>query len=103
MDAFRFAPELFEHRGEVMEALERAGFHWMSHYSSVDCLHDLYGIEVCGIHQKPDAVAIRGLLAELFPDWISCRLCQKDRGREPGWIARIHRDRPRRQKQRVTT
>ena len=103
MDTFRFSPELFEHRNEVMEALEQAGFHWMSHYSSVDCLHDLYGIEVCGIHQKPDAVTIRNILAKLFPDWISCRLMQKDGGREPGWIARIHRDKPRRQKQWETT
>ena len=49
MDAFRFAPELLEMRNEVMETLGQCGFHWLSHYSAVDCVHDLYGIEVCGI------------------------------------------------------
>jgi len=95
MDAFRFSPELFEIRSDVMAALDRAGYQWLSHYSSVDCLHDLYGVEVCGIHEKDDAIAIRELLIEMFPDWISGCLCHKDHGREPGWKSKIHRDKPR--------
>src|SRR5258705_350160 len=43
-DAFRFAPELFEDRTRVMEELVAEGFAWFSHYSSVDCLHDVHGI-----------------------------------------------------------
>ena len=69
MDSFRFAPELFEYRNEVVAALAEAGFDWLSHYSSVDPLHDVYGIEVCGIHEKKDAIRILKLLAGMFPSW----------------------------------
>jgi hypothetical protein len=50
----------------VASALDDAGFQWLSHYSSVDPLHDLYGIEVCGIHEQDDAVAIQELLVASF-------------------------------------
>ena len=99
MDAFRFSPELFELRTAVMETLEKADFQWLSHYSSVDCLHDLYGIEVCGIHEKDDAHAIREILKEMFPDWIVGCLCYRGSGREPGWKAQVYRDKPRKRKQ----
>jgi hypothetical protein len=69
MDAFRFAPELFEYRNEVIAALGDAGFDWLSHYSSVDPLHDVYGIEVCGICEHEDARQIQNLLIEMFPSW----------------------------------
>jgi hypothetical protein len=99
MDAFRFSPELFGIRTEVMEALEQAGFQWLSHYSAVDCLHDLYGVEVCGIHEKEDAATIQEILVEMFPGWhVGCR-CYKDRGRDPGWKVQIYRDKPRRREQ----
>ena len=52
MDTFRFAPELFEYRNDVIAAITEAGFDWLSHYSSVDPLHDVYGIEVCRIHEQ---------------------------------------------------
>ena len=94
MDAFRFSPELFEVRSDVLTALERAGFQWFSHFFSVDCLHDLHGIEVCGIREQDDAAAIRQLLMEMFPDWISDGLWYEDNGCEPGWVAEIYRDRP---------
>lgn len=70
MDAFRFAPELFEARTSVMERLGDEGFEWLSHYSSVDPIHDNYGIEVCGIHHRDDAVAILKLLMQMFPSWM---------------------------------
>lgn len=69
MDPFRFAPELFHDRNDVITALAEAGFDWLSHYSSVDVLHDVFGIEVCGIHEKDDAVRILDLLIEMFPSW----------------------------------
>ena len=68
-DEFRFSPELFEHRANVIEELETQGFSWFSHYSSVDCLHDVHGIEVCGIHEREDATSIREILRRMFPDW----------------------------------
>ena len=69
MDAFRFAPELFECRNHVMTALGEAGFNWLSHFSAVDPLHDVYGIEVCGIRARDDAVSILDLLIRMFPSW----------------------------------
>jgi len=68
-DSFRFSPELFEHRARVMEVLDAQGFAWLSHYSSVDCLHDVYGIEVCGIHDYDDAKSILDILLRIYPDW----------------------------------
>ncbi|MCA9072419.1 MAG: hypothetical protein KDA84_26020 [Planctomycetaceae bacterium] len=68
-DPFRFSPELFEVRDTVIEELSDWGFEWLSHYSSVDPLHDVYGIEVCGIHKEEDASRILRLLICLFPDW----------------------------------
>ena len=70
MDAFRFAPELFEVRTSVMERLTEKGFDWLSHYSSVDPIHDDYGIEVCGILQRDDAVEIQRILVAMFPAWM---------------------------------
>jgi hypothetical protein len=92
MDAFRFCPELFELRGDVTAQLEREGYLWLRHYSSIDCLHDVYGVEVCGIHEKQDAIAIRKVLIVMFPKWISGPVWYKDHGREIGWTAKIHRD-----------
>lgn len=69
MDPFRFCPELFEFRTNVMERLTEEGFDWLSHYSSVDPIHDQFGIEVCGIVQRDDAIAILNLLIQMFPTW----------------------------------
>lgn len=99
MDAFRFCPELFEVRTEVLEALGGAGFQWLSHYSSVDPLHDVFGIEVCGILEEDDALAIRTLLHEMFPAWRVGCLCFKDYGREPGYKTSVFRDEPREREQ----
>lgn len=69
MSAFAFHPELFEHRSAVIADLAEQGFNWLSHYSSVDPMHEEYGIEVCGIHERADAVAIQARLEALFPSW----------------------------------
>jgi hypothetical protein len=99
MDAFRFSPELFEVRTDVMAALNDAGFEWLSHFSSVDPIHDLYGVEVCGIIDSDDAIAIAKLLHRMFPTWRRGCLCYKDYGREPGFKASVYRDEPRRPEQ----
>jgi hypothetical protein len=95
MDVFRFRPELFELRTDVLAALDEAGFDWFTHYSAVDPVHDIYGIEVCGIVEHADAVAILTLLREMFPAWRYAGICFKDYGREPGYKARVFRDTPR--------
>jgi hypothetical protein len=99
MDAFRFSPELFELRIDVLAALNDAGFQWLSHFSSVDPIHDLYGIEVCGIVEQEDAVTIQLILQGMFPSWRVGCLCYKDYGREPGFKARVFRDEPRKREQ----
>jgi hypothetical protein len=92
MDAFRFSPDLFEHRNEVLAELQDAGYCWLSHFSSVDTLHDVHGIEVCGIRDADDAREILRLLRRLFPRWRYTHLYHKDYGREPGWKAVVQRD-----------
>jgi hypothetical protein len=99
MDTFRFCPELFEVRTDVLAALNDAGYQWLSHFSSVDPIHDLYGIEVCGIIEQEDAVAILKKLQTMFPTWRVGCLCHKDYGREPGFKARVFRDKPREREQ----
>src|SRR5438552_12616949 len=49
---FAFHPELFEHRTLALEALAAHDLHWFEHFGSVDLLHDLFGLEVCGISKK---------------------------------------------------
>ena len=61
-NVFRFAPELFETRTDVIAELSNRGFDWLSHYSSVDPIHDCYGIEVRGIHDKDDAASMLDFL-----------------------------------------
>ena len=95
VDAFRFSPELFEVRTDVMAALDEAGYQWLSHYSSVDPIHDDYGIEVCGIIHEDDALAIQSLLIRMFPAWRPGCMCHKDYGREPGFKVKVFRDDPR--------
>jgi hypothetical protein len=91
-DSFRFCPELFALRTAVMDQLAASGFQWLSHFMSVDLLHDQYGVEVCGIGDEDDAIAIEDLLCEMFPTWkIGCLCCKKD-GAEPGFKAKIFRD-----------
>ena len=91
-DPFRFAPELLEYRNDVIAELADSGFHWLSHYSAVDTLHDVYGIEVCGIQEQGDADQMLRLLIRIFPSWRPRCLYYKDYGREPGWKATIQRD-----------
>ena len=92
MDTFRFAPELFEIRNDVMAMLSEQGFDWLSHYGAVDPVHDAYGIEVCGIVNEEDAVQILTILNRMYPNWNRGHLERKDYGREPGWKVKVVRD-----------
>ena len=89
---FQFHPELFEDRTRVMEELSAAGYEWLSHYSSVDVIHDRHGLEVCGIHAEDDARAIHTLLRRLYPSWMTGKLGFKDSGADPGFKAKAFRD-----------
>jgi len=94
MDSFRFSPELFEVRTDVISLLADNDFLWLSDFGSVDTMHDVYGIEVCGIHHESDAREILQLLCRQFPTWPDRACYFKDFGREIGWKARISRDGP---------
>jgi CheY-like chemotaxis protein len=69
MDKFAFHPELFEDRCRAIAEMEKAGFCWLSHYRSVDVLHDIYGLEVCGIPNVETAKQIFDILHATFPQW----------------------------------
>jgi hypothetical protein len=93
VERFAFHPELFELRNAVLEMLADEGFAWLSDFSSIDLLHDVYGVEVCGIREEADARAIGGLLRKMFPSWPFSRMYLKDgKTREPGWKVIISRD-----------
>jgi hypothetical protein len=93
MEEFSFHAELFELRNIVLELLADHGFAWLSDFGSVDLLHDIYGIEVCGIREESDARTIETLLRRKFASWRHSRRYQKEsRTREPGWKVVISRD-----------
>jgi hypothetical protein len=93
MEPFAFHAELFELRNVVLEMLADHGFAWLSDFGSIDLLHDVYGLEVCGIREEADAHAIEGLLRQKFSSWRHWRRYYKDAStREPGWKVIISRD-----------
>ena len=93
MNELRFSPELFEHRSEALSLLAEHGFEWMADFATVDVLHDLYGIEVCGIPEEETARRILDALRLQFPAWSHRSLVLKDWGsRDRGWRVRVHRD-----------
>jgi hypothetical protein len=94
MGSFSFHPELFELRTLVLEALADHEFAWLSDFGSVDLMHDIYGIEVCGIIADENVAPITALLCKLFPTWPHLRSYYKESfTREPGWKVQISRDR----------
>ena len=90
---FRFEPKLFEHRNTVMEKLSSEGIQWFSQFGTVDLDHEIYGLEVCGIHERSDAKRIGSILRKLFPDWLHFRIWYEDHNLgELGWKVLISRD-----------
>jgi hypothetical protein len=87
---FVFYPELFELRSRASEILNQAGFAWFNHYSSIDLLHQEYGLEVCGIHEQSSLKPIAAAMQSSFPQWHYFGVCHNDYGREPGWKFSIH-------------
>lgn len=88
--SFSFYPELFDQRADATEVLEDVGIEWLSDYTSIDLLHEEYGLEVCGIQQEDDLDAIADAMREAFPHWHHCRVCYKEGERDPGWKFAIH-------------
>ena len=87
--AFELHSELFGHRSRATELLEAAGFTWLCDFSSIDALHEEYGLEICGIRDEACAEAIAGVLRQGFPQWHHQTLGRTEGGREPGWTIAI--------------
>jgi hypothetical protein len=96
MSAFEFHPELFEQRAVALETLAHHDYHWLEHFSSVDLLHDLFGLEVCGIGEETDAGVILAVLEEIFPDWPYSDVQYHDYERDRGWKVAIFKNQKRR-------
>jgi len=93
MRVFRFEPTLFAARAEAQEALQAGGFEWWVDYSNIDLLHDVYGIEVCGISREEAAFGIERILRKVFPKWNYSYVVQHDPSDvEAGWKAVAYRD-----------
>jgi hypothetical protein len=93
---FAFHPQLFEHRTLALEELGRHGYIWLEHFSSIDLLHDLFGLEVCGIPEQRDAEVMLSILQDLFPDWPHSDLHYYNYERDRGWKIIIFKNKKRR-------
>jgi len=88
---FEFHPELFELRSQALECLNSAGITWLAELSSVDLLHEEFGLEICGIKEDSTAKKISIAMARAFPHWHFHRFCNNcDSERDPGWKFSIH-------------
>ena len=92
-DAFAFFPELLDLSKDLVSELSTAGYEMMSDYSSIDAMHDVHGLEVCGIRSPDVALHITRLLLRCFPGWNAGWLHAPDSSSTQGWVARIQRDR----------
>ena len=88
-NGLEFHPELFEQRSRASELLDAAGYAWFSDYTSIDPVHEDYGLEICGIQDDRDVKPILDALQEGFPHWHHHHCCLHDAGREPGWSVTI--------------
>ncbi|MDB6125960.1 MAG: hypothetical protein JWQ71_4953 [Pedosphaera sp.] len=87
---FEFHPQLFEQRGRASELLEEAGFTWFSDYSSIDLMHEEYGLEISGIEDERHVKPILAAMQRGFPHWHHHKVNLHEHGREPGWTLAIH-------------
>jgi hypothetical protein len=91
MKAFQFDARLFGERTKAQDALTRAGYFWFEHYSAIDVMHDLLGLEVCGISKETDARKILSVLQKAFPLWHYHNIFLRDVGScDLGWQVSIH-------------
>ena len=86
----QFHPQLFECKGRASELLDEAGFTWFSDYSSIDLLHEEFGLEVCGIREDSNVEPIAQAMRGGFPHWHYSHVCFKDGERDPGWKFALH-------------
>lgn len=91
-DPFAFSPELLSCKTELAGHLSEAGYDSGADYSSIDVLHDVHGLEVCGIHNPELALEITRLLLRLFPGWNAGWLHPPGSSSNQAWVATVQRD-----------
>ena len=87
-----FFPELLQLAETVAEDLAQAGYDRIADYSSIDAMHDVHGIEVCGIRSAEDTVEVTRILLRRISEWNAGWIHQPSRSSLDGWVARIQRD-----------
>lgn len=92
MKPFEFHAELFEIRSIVIATLTEHGPSSPTDYGGVDLQHDVYGVEVTGIHHEDDARIIEDFLRTLLQDWRHSHTFYEDHNvGELGWKVIISR------------
>lgn len=64
-----FHPELFDSKARAIEALEKQDIRWVADYTSCDCCHTEYGLELEGFREEQRAVRALQILRIVFPLW----------------------------------
>jgi len=92
-DPAAYRPELLELCQDLASELSVAGYELVSDYSSVEALHDVYGLEVCGVCSPEATLDIVRLLPRRFTGWNAGWFGAPHGSTSQGWVARIQRDR----------
>ena len=92
-DPFAFSPKLLSLTQDLKGDLASAGYEEGADYSSVDAMHDVHGLEVCGIRNSETALEVTRLLLRLFPGWNAGWLHAPEYSSAQDWVATIQRDR----------
>lgn len=92
-DPAAYYPELLELCQDLTSELTAAGHEALSDYCSVETLHDVHGIEVCGIRSPEVALDIVRVLLRRFRGWNARWFGPEEGSAEQGWVARVQRDR----------
>jgi murein DD-endopeptidase MepM/ murein hydrolase activator NlpD len=91
-DPFAFFPELLELARRLVAELSATGYEHMSDYCSIDAMHDVHWLEVCGIKDPETALNVSRFLLRRFPGWNAGWLHEPTSTSRQGWVARIQRD-----------
>src|SRR5262249_22036602 len=91
-DPAAYHPELLNLSQGLVSELSEAGYELLCDYSSVEAMHDVHGLEVCGVRSSEDALDIVRLLLRCFPGWNAAWFGVPDSSAAHAWVARAQRD-----------
>lgn len=89
---FAFSAELLALAQELKGGLSDAGFEVGTDYSSIDALHDVHGLEVCGIRDSATTLEVTRVLLRAFPSWNAGWIHPPEHSSQQNWLATIQRD-----------